>query len=474
METNSTQNPEEFITSAADIKATRSASVPSLGLLRTSGLSSHPPHQKVPSPAAPTPLPAPPPPQPERRPPERPARPRRASVPSLILNKQEMEAVESAMAGLSLQNAPEQPVDAQNIGFAVTNGSNPKRRSRSVGAFRDTEHRMSPIQWRKWRRRSDEIRYWRQSEDLTSLGMKTFDSLDLAQKDEDGETADGNEGDLDKQNKDFNFGIPGQPMLNQERIGLEERIITLEIKLMDFEYALCKLQAGSTTTSRGHSLPDKMTKRQESRDSYFSSETPQSVEASPALPQGTPPASPPKLGHDTTPKPRPTSVATTLKPSISGPYTAHRKDNSIDRSVRSSLAGLTIDHYTTLITLIRHEQSARVRLEQQVSQLQRRLDQFSPPQPTHSHGHSLSQHSYSRSLSSSQRRQGFVDISDRGRGPIWQQRPRSSSYSTTETDTDESAYHDVYATPSITPVERGEYERGAFDRVAGVEEGMAF
>ncbi len=51
-------------------------------------------------------------------------------------------------------------------------------------------------------------------------------------------------------------------------------------------------------------------------------------------------------------------------------------------------------------------------------------------------------------------------------------RPRSSSYDT-ETDTDDDQYHDVYATPEVTPVERGEYERGAFDRVE-VEEGMAF
>ena len=58
-----------------------------------------------------------------------------------------------------------------------------------------------------------------------------------------------------------------------------------------------------------------------------------------------------------------------------------------------------------------------------------------------------------------------------------QQRPRSSSYSTNETDTDDDAYHDVYATPDLTPmdhrVERGEYERGAFDRI-GVGEGVAF
>ncbi len=475
---NQMQDPEEFITSAADIPATRSASVPSNGFLRTSGLTLHPPHPKVPSSATTTPVPPPPPPppppsQPERPPPERPVRPRRASVPSLTFSKQEMEAVESAMTGLGLQNTPEQGVDAQNIGFAVTNGSNPKRRSRSVGAFRDSEHRMSPIQWRKFRRRSDEIRYWRQSTDLTSLGLKDFDSPTMTQKDE-VDVADDDTGDIDETNRDFNFGLSGESMPNQERIGLEERIVTLEIKLMDFEYALSKLQAGSTTPSRRHSHPGEMTKRQDLTDNYLSDQPQASAEPSSALSLETPPTSPSKLAYDATPKQRPTSVATTMKPSNSGNTTTHRKDNSVDRSVRSSLAGLTIDHYTTLITLIRHEQSARVRLEHQVSMLQRRLEQISSLSQSHSTAISLSQHSHTRSLSSSQRRQGFVDIGDRGRGPIWQQRPRSSSYSTTETDTDESTYHDVYVTPDITPVERGEYERGAFDRVAGVEEGVAF
>ena len=478
---NQVQDPEEFITSAADIPATRSASVPSDGFLRTSGLNLNPPYSKVPSsatnapipPPPPPPLPPPPPSQPERSPPERPVRPRRASVPSLTFSKQEMEAVESAMTGLGLQNAPERGVDAQDIGFAVTNGCNPNRRSRSVGAFRDSEHRMSPIQWRRFRRRSDEIRYWRQSTDLTATGLKDFDSPNMTQQD-DVDVADDNTGDIDDTNRDFNFGLSGEPLPNQERIGLEERIVTLEIKLMDFEYALSKFQAGSITSSRRHSHPGETTKRQDSTENYFSDQPQASAEQSPALSLETPPTSPSKFAYDATPKQRPTSVATTMKPSNSGNTTTHRKDNSIDRSVRSSLASLTIDHYTTLITLIRHEQVARVRLEQQVSMLQRRLEQITSLSQPQSNANSISQHSHTRSLSSSQRRQGFVDIGDRGRGPIWQQRPRSSSYSTTETDTDDSTYHDVYVTPDITPVERGEYERGAFDRVAGVEEGVAF
>lgn len=483
-------DPEEFITSATDVQAKRSASVPINGVLRTSGLGSHPPFQTISSPVGATSNDVPSndiissddtcdgatrkpiPPQPERLPPERPARPRRASVPSVILNRPEVQEVEAAITGLGLQTNEEQPVDAHNIGFAVTNGSNPKRRSRSVGAFRDTEHRMSPIQWRRWRRRSDEIKYWRQSTDMGSLGIRSFESPELGQK-HDVDAADNDDGNLGQHGEEFNFGLPADAMQIQERIGLEERIVTLEIKLMDFEYAISKLQAGSTSPSRRHSERIEMAGRQNSVDSYLSSDYRQApIEASPALPQATPPASPSKLGYETTPQQRPTSVATTLKAGASGPYTSAHK-GSIDRSTRTSLTGLTIEHYTTLITLIRHEQSSRVRLEQQVSMLQQQLDRIAPSHSSHSHAHSVSQHSHSRSLSSQQRRQGFVDVGNRG-GHYRQSRPRSSSYSTNETDTDDDIYHDVYVTPDITPVERGEYERGAFERVAGVEEGMAF
>lgn len=380
-----------------------------------------------------------------------------------------MGAVEAAMTGLGLQNAPGQTLDTQNIGFAVTNGSNPKRRSRSVGAYRDTEHRMSPIQWRRWRRRSDEIKYWRQSTDLTSLGLTSLDSPVMAQKDG-ADTVDEDDRNLGEHNGDFNFGLPGDTMQDQEKIGLEERIVTLEIKLMDFEYAISKLQAGSTSPSRRHSQFAEEGP-QESVDSYISSDRPQTpIEPSPSLPQQSPPASPSKFTHDTAPKPRPTSVATTLRPGQSG-HTVHQK-GSLDRSTHSSLANLTIDHYTTLITLIRHEQSARMRLEQQVAMLQGRLDHLSPPHSSHSLANSISQHSHSRSLSSQHRRQGFVEAPIRAGALFRQPRPRSSTYDT-ETDTDDDQYHDVYATPGFTPVERGEYERGAFDRVE-VEEGMAF
>ena len=378
----------------------------------------------------------------------------------------------------------EQTPDTQNIGFAVTNGSNPKRRSRSVGAFRDSEHRMSPIQWRRWRRRSDEIRYWRASSDMASPVIKGMDSPELGQNRDDTTTTNEEAQTIDAPNGDFNFGLPSNAAHNQENIGLEERLVTLEIKLMDFEFALAKLQAISRSPSRRQSRQIGLGVRQDSAETCESSDELQlTSEPASSMPPETPPMQSSQWLKDMTPKTRPTSVATTLKPGHSGTAGSVRK-KSIDRSTRSSLMALSIDHYTTLITLIRNEQSARQRLEQQVSILQGRLDAMTTPSPqSYSNFITQSQRSYSRSLSSSQRRQGFVDL--RSGAPAAstssasrQPRPRSSSYSTngTGTDTEDEAFHDVYVTPDITPVEkeRGEYERGAFDRVFGVEEGVAF
>ncbi|KAL6715880.1 hypothetical protein ACLMJK_006841 [Lecanora helva] len=465
-------DPNEFITSATDIKAKRIASMPVPDALRTSGLSSHPPNQDPQSP--PPSMKAQPPPPPKRPPPEQPQRPRRASVPGFMLSKQDTDAEDDAVAGMKAQIPREQhEPDEENIGFAVTNGSNPKRRSRSVGDARDLEHRMSPIQWRRLRRRSDEIRYWRASSDLVHLGERGQDSPVMAQK-ADNDADDEVESAHEDHNGDFNFGLQENTLHDQERIGLEERIVTLEIKLMDFEYALSKMQAETSLPLRRHSQPPGVGERQQSSSSYASDNyVHTSVEPSLSTPRGTPTMTSSQWFKETTPRTRPISVATTFKAGHGGQSGVPRKE-SLDQSVRSSLATLTIDHYTTLITLLRNEQSARRRLEQQVSILQGRLDAFSPPHSSHSQLNTLPQqsHSHSRSLSSSQRRQGYIDL--RGGKQMSNTHPSVSSYSTNESDTDDDAFHDAYVTPNITPSERGEYERGAFDRIPGVEEGMCF
>ena len=342
---------------------------------------------------------------------------------------------------------------------------------------------MSPIQWRHHRTRSDEIRCLRESAETAPLESKAAESPGF----ERGNIGDDGDGgtELEAHNTDFNFGLSANEMHGQERIGLEERLITLEIKLMDFEYALSKLQAGSLSPSRRASQQYDEMKAQESGFSNNSPEAPSLPnDGSPRLPQRSSRSSSHNYSTASValrPKDRPTSIATTLKPSHNHHNNSFSKIPA-ELAPRSSLSGLTVEHYTTLVTLIRHEQSARVRLEEQVSHLQGQIERLQPSHNSYlpyasspQHSQTVSNHSHTFSNTSSSRRRGIIHPDNRRVGQVYgNRRPRSSSYSTSETDTDDENYHDAYVTPDITPMERGEYERGAFERIEGIEDGAAF
>lgn len=448
------------------------------------------------------------PPRPKRSPPPRPARPRGASVPSVIINAQEGAAWGDEPPGLGLHNTQDKRVDHASIGFAVTSGSNPKRRSRSADDLRDgaKEHRMSPIQWRQWRRRSDEIRYWRESADEGAPGFTAPESRQpspdrtLARRQgfveqtpplpEERENTPPPPPDTGK----FNFGLSTGAMQSQENISLEERLVTLEIKLMDFEYAISKLQADIKTVDVRSPTEDisqlyEASPQPSSNPTFLQPPPKPGIENSPTSnydqsPESTPGIQQMPFGihHPANqPRPRPTSIATTLKPA---------RDN---RSSRNSMTDLTIEHYTTLITLIRREQSARIRLEDQVSDLQRELQSLKAPSPNslrdirdarrrHEYSSPASCSDYRRYDSPDDHRRHYTPPEEsrrpysRGsneRFLMRQQqrryhadRSRSRSNYNDETDTDEETFHDVY----VTPVERGEFERPDLEG----EEGLAF
>lgn len=479
-----------FITSPSNLKPQRAASAPSADLLRSSALGSHSPfalniqkNYRVSAGGVP--------PQPERPPTERPTRPRRASLPSVILSSQEAEDINNALTGLGLQDVGSQVPDGRDIGFAVTSGSNPKRRSRSVGDHRSAakEHRMSPIQWRQWRRRSDEIRYWRESttdDDPTTiptLGQPAFIDLEPASVTADSAakailgSPDESSRPFEAHNEGFNFGIPIDGIHSNEHVGLEERMITLELKLMDLDFAISKFQAGSFSPpneiqqsealssipmvpSHDRSISDQPRMQALKTGGPFIDNYPSLAYyqngGTPNIQQGAFPSWGEAMSFP--PRGRPTSIAITLKASGAGQDHATGVRSSIDRGFRSSITELTIEHYTTLITLIRREQSARMRLEDHVAELQQQIETLralsSPPQSR------KAQRNLGRHFSPDDVRRPFgMGLDSR------QQRGRSSNYSG-ETDTDEDNFHDVY----VTPVERGEFERDDFDG----EEGVAF
>lgn len=390
-----------------------------------------------------------------------------------------------ALTGLGLQDVRDHTAERTNIGFAVTSGSNPKRRSRSAGTFPDTahEHRMSPIQWRRQvRRRSDEIKYWRESAEGSSpvLGNANFMESNFLQISPTVSRSEGavkespvahEPGAETEHHGNFNFGLSTGTMEHQEQIGIEERMVTLEIKLMDFEYAISKLQASlASPTSPPHHRFHSIDESRLSGDSERAQNDPQSPLHrakrpsedfyAPSSAHGTPAVQthqrpfPPSIHTPTTPERpehasdnRPTSVATTLRAGARG------------HTSRASLTGLTIEHYTSLMALIRRERSERLRLEDEVlilqGQVQLLMDSQRPSSPTPRQDPRVYD-------SGSIHHRSPEDTASHSRGRY---RRRSSTY--TETDTDDASFHEVY----VTPVERGEYER---EQLGVEEEGVAF
>ena len=364
---------------------------------------------------------------------------------------------------------------AGDIGFAVTSGSNPKRRSRSADDLRDMnkEHRMSPIQWKRWRRRSDEIRCWRESsveipaiyasidphlaENVEEADMQAKHAVNLEQDGEDVEEP-GN----------FDFGLLASAMNSQERVGIDDRVVTLEVKMMDLEYAISKLQAHtperpSILGEQRNSVSDYsqapgLQEDENSLDPESLALTPPpkqfhlSIRSSTASTASTFLHKQPNSYYLTEPSVytslRPSSTFATLRPpKITDPQAASSLVVKEPTSARSSMAAvLTLEHYMTLTSLIRREQAARMRLEDQVTKLQKQLSDL-------------------QRAPSSPRVLGSMDsIAQSPQTRSCGGRPSQESQ---ETDTDDDGYQDVYETPA----ERSEVE---FQALVAGEEGVAF
>ena len=389
------------------------------------------------------------------------ARPRGASLPSVIINPPDPIVLRTGEATQEEKETEAPAVDDGYIGFAVTSGSNPKRRSRSADAYYDATrgHRMSPIQWRQWRRRSDEIKYWRDSVAESPALKSKFD-------DDDGSSLEGAVGvapvpvdeaheQEDEINRDtFDFGILATSMQEQEPVSIEERVVTMEVKLMDLEYAISKIQAQSQSPVNlpPDLKPSALRKRSLSLDSAASESSLQAKAmgqstSTNAGSESTQPTSQSSNDPFFKQKVRPLSNAPTIRPAKIEPQSSNVQELPPKRN-RNSITSLTIDHYTTLIGLIRREQAARIRLEDQVTDLQRQIMSMKTASP----------------------------VDPRSRVPRWQgntYHPNSSAVSDyrggrythdlDETDTDDG-FQDVYE----TPIERREFEGGPF---AGPYEG---
>ncbi|KAE9381688.1 hypothetical protein N431DRAFT_491010 [Stipitochalara longipes BDJ] len=294
---------------------------------------------------------------------------------------------------------------ADGIGMAVTSGSQPKRRSRSLGEMREAAvvHTVT-------RRRSDEIRYWRESYDpgiLSPLSSHKAEAEEPIIIDEPGDNRDE---EPQEQPQPFNFGPLGEMagMKITQAASLDTRVSRLEERMLKMERVLYSRQnRTSTDQDRSSSVPRPTTdnsdmslpkhpnpKYQESpvqsrqqiqesrsqgsqkRSSSYGSSRPSTVStrisnhpsfdnfSHPLIPSADPLLS---SSHSTA---RPLSTSTTIRAIPSSSPTLPKDGN------------FTAEHYTTLMNMILVEQSARQQLEAVVHNLQQQLSILKSAAPT--------------------------------------------------------------------------------------------
>ncbi|KAH0545183.1 hypothetical protein FGG08_000795 [Glutinoglossum americanum] len=269
------------------------------------------------------------------------------------------------------------------IGFAVTSGMNPRRRSRSAGpAPKAREIGFGSPSPSIRRRRSDEIRYWRESSfsERPPLSPISLDKRSERAPEEMTQTQP------EPPPQAFNFGpLIGEikTMKITEAASLESRVKTLETKVANMQSAMWKFRgrpSGGVFT-----VPD-LPKRVDGEDSIYSLS---SVHTSQPLDQAnkftsedlpresplefiypemflsTPESEPPR-------KERPLSLSTAI-------WTPQNQEGvgSLDENLQSPLPSvLTHEHFKSMITAIKREQKARRRLELQVSILQSLVEEM--------------------------------------------------------------------------------------------------
>ena len=362
---------------------------------------------------------------------ERRTRPRRATLPSVIITTTERDEI---LGGLSPghEDTTAQSVLDDNIGFAITSGSNPKRRSKSVEGLYSLarSQQLSPLPWQTKRRRSEEIQYWRNSVISSPSPLIPDESHDALEQIEEkpaneakslqheGGHSQGKEEDQVERST-FDFGLLATAIHDQEQVGLEERVVTVEVKLMDLEYAISKLQRRTPSPIEASSKADLPSSKPKQRPepvvrpfrglaSASSSESVSDVDSqersnhshnrirtSHSFSTGSPKER----------KSRPISAATTVRPRGHPQNPPSPAETTNSRHVkRGSLTAITTDHYATLVSLLRREQTARARLQEQVNELQLQVQQllsstpqlaneswlhhsYQPSKPNHSGGY---------------------------------------------------------------------------------------
>jgi hypothetical protein len=340
-------------------------------------------------------------------------RPRRATTPSRLWTPNKTPGYVD-WTGLSPRPASTHGRDSKLIsevdadaavGIALTSGSHPNRRSRSLGELRDNVPANITA-----RRRSDEIRYWRESYDpglLSPMSSNKAEAEEPIQLDRPEIPQD----ELPpEQPQPFNFGPMGEMagMKITQAASLETRVQRLEDRMHQMEKAVSQMHRG---TSRDPVVFQDPPKRNSRRDRSASTNRPRTDNSEITLPK-----QPryrelqlkPELGPRGSQKrsssygsSRPSTISTqsSYHPSFDNfshptlltsdeqtPVNTHQtmaRPLSTSTTIRglssssptmSKDAPLTGEHYTVLTNMILAEQAARQHLEALVQDLQQQLE----------------------------------------------------------------------------------------------------
>lgn len=306
---------------------------------------------------------------------------RRATLPSIVLSGEEARELVTRVARQATRASRVESAAVDDRSSEDTVVKRRRRRSRSANELRKVAnaHRMSPIQWRRY---SDAAKPGRARSPAPSAGgfsssrPETRSTVHRGGEEGEGEEADevspGSHGpgpETESENG-YDFGTLMGTMQDNSDTGLAQRVATLEVKLMDLELAIAKLQSQDVPAFHPNELDDHTPEQQPHPDDTEGGELQPpppirdpsflftSIHSTPVV---TPPRSSPAADAN-----RESGV--TVRPQTSG----LRPSSSHDSEFR----GISVEQYSALTTLVRREQTARKLLESQMTQLRKDMEQL--------------------------------------------------------------------------------------------------
>lgn len=284
-------------------------------------------------------------------------RSRRATLPSVVLSERESrEAVDGAVSPnsgatdrIGYHSNPSQDSLRRSGQMAA------RRRSRSANAPRVTDGHVSPMQ----RRRSAgplSAPLGMVSDSEVSFRPPTSSTATSAVEESIASTSD-----TEQESIAPNVSYLVNSMQNDENASLEQRLTTLEIKLVDLELAMARMQTQKGPSPSGDKARRKKSPNPDSDRKHARKDT---SDSSPPVESSTSP-------QDTDADRR--LSAATVRPNE--PHGARTLQVPSSSSL-TDYNGISIEQYSALVMLLRREQSARRNLESQVSGLRDDMQQL--------------------------------------------------------------------------------------------------